>query len=281
MASLRDLVNLVRLPHSVFSLPFAAAAFLAARGVPELRTLLWILACVVTARTAAMAYNRWVDKDLDAANPRASDREIPKGTVSPNQALALFACAAVAFLFCASRLNPICFALSPMALAAVVLYSVSKRWTALSHFLLGICLAMSPAGAWLAVRGTLEPAALLLSGAVVLWLAGFDILYAILDIEFDRGAGVRSIPAAVGERASLWTARVCHLGSALLLLAVPLALPIGTGYIAAAGGFSLFLMAQHFWIGNANRSRIASSVFVWNGWAALAFGIVVCFTAAA
>ncbi len=213
------LFKMVKIEHTLFALPLAlTGAFLGARGVPRWSVLLLVCGAFTAARTAAMAFNRWADRRFDALNPRTADREIPSGKVSPQAALFLAALSAAAFLAFARALNPLCFRLSPGALAVLLGYSYTKRFTRLSHFVLGLALGMAPVAGWVAVTGTFAPAPMVLGTAVSLWVAGFDILYACLDAAFDRRMGLFSIPAAVGIPSALHLAALCHGAFFVLVL---------------------------------------------------------------
>lgn len=204
-------LGLVRFSHTIFALPFALAAmFLAAMGWPPLRVFLLILAAMVTARNAAMGFNRLVDARIDAKNPRTAGRHLPAGKLSRRGVIVFVA--ANSFLFCAAAyaLNPLAFALSIPTLALIFSYSFAKRFTAACHFILGLCLAISPVGAWIAVRGLVEPTPGLLALALLLWVSGFDMIYATLDVEFDRREGLFSFPARLGIPATLALAAALH-----------------------------------------------------------------------
>ncbi len=195
--------RMIRFSHSVFALPFAlTSAVLAAReGGVEARQVLWIVVAMVAARSAAMGFNRLVDQSIDARNPRTAGRELPRGVLSRGEAWAFVAISTAVFVLAAARLNPLCLALSPVALLIVFGYSYTKRFTAASQIVLGLSLAVAPVGAWLAIRGRFEAVPLVLGAAVVLWVAGFDTIYACQDAEFDRREGLHSIPARLGVRA--------------------------------------------------------------------------------
>src|SRR5258708_36925105 len=212
-------LEMIKIEHTLFALPFAfLGAVLAAKGIPTLSQILWISLAMVGARSTAMAFNRIADKDYDARNPRTRMRAIPTGALSVGFVLVFTFFGAGIFVFAAAMLNRLTLLLSPVALASVVLYSYSKRWTLLSHLVLGWCLAIAPTGAWIAVRGSIDsPAALLLSLIVMLWTAGFDVLYACQDYDFDRHEGLHSIPARFGLAHSLWISRMLPLAAFLAL----------------------------------------------------------------
>ena len=239
-------MNLIRFEHTLFALPFAAAgALLGADGVPTLSQSWWILVCMVTARSAAMAYNRVVDRDIDARNPRTASREIPAGKISVKFAYSFTAVMAVLFMFAAWMLNPLAAMLSPVALAIVFGYSHAKRFTASAHVWLGVALAIAPVGAWIAVTGGLAVAPIVLAIAVVCWLIGFDTLYALQDVDFDRKAGLHSIPVRFGDRGALAIARLSHLAMFIALCCLPLTTHLIWPYWVAVCGVGCLLAYEH------------------------------------
>ncbi len=208
----RELLDMIKFEHTVFALPFAfLGAMGAAQGLPPLRTALWIIAAMVGARTAAMTFNRLVDEDLDAENPRTANRALPAGRVSRGGAVVLLGCGIILFGLAAGALGPLTWALSPVALVVILGYSLCKRFTAWAHVVLGLSLAGAPLGAWIAVAGHVAPEALWLSAGVLCWTAGFDILYALQDTSFDEARGLRSIPVRFGTHGALWISRILHL----------------------------------------------------------------------
>jgi 4-hydroxybenzoate polyprenyltransferase len=275
------LLEMVKFSHTVFALPFALTGALLAANYPEPgrglaalpapATLGWILVAMVGARTAAMGLNRLVDHHIDAANPRTAGRALPAGLVTRAQVVALVAVAALVMLLAASRLNPLCLALAPVALALFTLYSYTKRFTSLSHVVLGVCLAGAPLGAWVAVRGTVDLAVLPLCLAVVCWLAGFDVLYALQDVEFDRRAGLHSLPARLGVRRSLTLARAFHAVMVLLLVSLPLALPLGSVYVAGVVVVALLLAYEHSLLSPGDLSKLDVAFFNVNGTISVTF----------
>jgi 4-hydroxybenzoate polyprenyltransferase len=230
---LRIYGSFVRVSHSVFALPFAlAGALLAAQRTPVTwATIGWILVAMVAARSAAMGFNRVVDARIDALNPRTAMRELPRGAMTMREATVFVAVASVAFIYAAWRLNPLCFALSPVALAIVFWYSLAKRYTAWTQLFLGLAMAVAPVGGWLAVggRGGWEP--WLLAAAIGTWVGGFDVLYACQDLEFDRAHGLRSIPVRFGVPASLAISRAMHAIAVVCLVALALVAPLGLVYL--------------------------------------------------
>ena len=222
LKNLRTTLEMIKIEHTLFALPFALlGAVLAARGVPAMQQIFWIAVAMAGARSTAMAFNRIVDKDYDARNPRTKARALPSGALSISFVWVFTIVSAGIFLLAAAMLNRLTLMLAPIALVSVLLYSYTKRWTTLSHMVLGWCLSIAPTGAWIAVRGALDSSApLLLSLVVMLWTAGFDVLYACQDYDFDRRQGLRSIPAHFGVARSLWIARGLHAGAFAALLAL-------------------------------------------------------------
>lgn len=221
-------LRMIKFSHSVFALPFAlTAALIAAGGLPPAGRLFWIAVAMVGARSGAMGLNRVIDRKIDALNPRTAGRELPSKKISVASAMSFSAISLAVMVYAAYKLNDLCLRLSPIAIAVVVLYSYTKRFTWLSHFVLGIALSAAPLGAWIAVRGTFEPEILPLALAVALWLPGFDMLYALLDVEFDKKRGLFSIPARFGVPKTLFLSRVLHLMSWAFLLSTGLIFHLG------------------------------------------------------
>lgn len=213
----RELLDMIKFEHTVFALPFAfLAALVAAQGLPPLRVILWILVAMVGARTAAMTFNRLVDEDVDAENPRTSMRALPAGRVPRWAAVLMLGLGILLFGVAAGALGPLCWKLSPLALLIILGYSLCKRFTSLAHGVLGLSLAGAPLGAWIAITNRIETPAWLLAGGVLCWTAGFDILYALQDQEFDRGQGLHSIPVSMGTTGSLWLSRCLHVVALVL-----------------------------------------------------------------
>jgi len=259
-------LEMIKIEHTLFALPFAfLGAVLAANGVPTVWQITWIVVAMVGARSAAMAFNRISDSRFDARNPRTASRAIPAGLLSVGFVWAFTVVFAALFLFAASMLNRLTLILAPIALASVLLYSFTKRWTQFSHIVLGWCLAIAPTGAWIAVRGEIgSPVPLLLSLVVLLWTAGFDILYACQDYEFDRREGLRSIPARFGIARALWIARSLHAAAFLAL--VWLYLVTGLGPIALAGVIATgaLLVYQHRLVRADDLQRLNAAFFTTN-----------------
>lgn len=269
MTSARDLAALVKLSHSVFALPFALLSLLAATaGRPSPRLLALVVVAVVAARTAAMAYNRFADRAIDAANPRTAGREIPRGAVSPRAALLLVVAASAAFLACCALLSPTCLLFGAPTLAWLLAYSHVKRFSALCHLWLGTALGLAPVAAWVAADGAFGPrlwAPSVLGLAVACWVAGFDVLYACQDEEFDRANGLRSLPARLGARGAMLAARGLHAAAFAGFVAFGRMVHLGSGWLgglAVAGGL---LVWQHRLLRPGDLRRIDMAFFTANG----------------
>jgi len=263
-------LRMIKFEHSVFALPFAfVSALLAASGVPELRKIVWIVVAMVGARSGAMGLNRVIDREIDLNNPRTSGREIPRGAISVSAALALVAVSFVLMVLAAYMLNPLCLKLSPVAIGVLIIYSYTKRFTWMSHFVLGLAISGAPLGAWMAVRGSFDLEIVPLVAAVIFWLAGFDVLYALQDVDFDRKFGLFSIPKKFGIRASLVLARIFHVISFALLVANGLVFGVGglywAGMVLTAG---LFLY-EHSLIRENDLSKLDIAFFNMNGYISL------------
>jgi 4-hydroxybenzoate polyprenyltransferase len=270
-------LEMIKFSHTVFALPFAlTGALLAARGLPPWQQTLWIVLAMVGARTAAMGLNRLIDAEIDARNPRTAVRAIPAGLIGKGVTLAFIIASLALLLVAAARLNQLCLKLAPLAVFFLVLYSFCKRFTALAHVVLGICLAAAPIGAWIAVRGAVEVPALILGSIVLFWVAGFDILYALQDLEFDRGAGLHSIPVALGVAGSLWTARLFHLAMPLLLLLLYKVMVLGGFFLAGIAVVSAMLGYEHWLLKGGDLSKLDAAFFNMNGYISVA---VLVFTA--
>jgi 4-hydroxybenzoate polyprenyltransferase len=272
IAKTRTALEMIKWEHSIFALPFAlTAALLAARGVPALRTLGWILVAMVSARSCAMAFNRWADAELDAANPRTKSRAIPAGLLTRQFVMGFTAFMGLAFILASAQLNRLTLLLSPIALLVLLSYSYMKRITRWSHLVLGFALGIAPAAAWIAVSGSLDPRILVLTAAVTLWVGGFDVLYACQDFEHDRSAGLHSLPQAIGIPAAFWTARLMHLAMLALLVWFGRLFSFGlAGWlgIAAAG---LLLAYEHSIVSPRDLRRLNAAFFTMNGVIAMVF----------
>ena len=276
LTNTRVTLEMIKWEHSIFALPFAlTAAVLAAAGWPTPWQLVWIILCMVTARTAGMAFNRWADASFDAANPRTATRAIPAGTLSRSFVAAFTLLAAALFLLCAAQLNRLTFELAPIALALILSYSYTKRFTQLSHLVLGLVLGSAPSAAWIAVRGSLDPRILVVTAIVMCWVAGFDVLYGCQDAAHDRAVGLKSIPALIGIPGAFWFARVLHLTMfALCLWLIPLfhlglIAWIGIGLVAA------LLCYEHAIISPTDLRRMNAAFFTLNGVISIIFFVFV------
>jgi 4-hydroxybenzoate polyprenyltransferase len=259
-------LEMIKIEHTLFALPFAfLGAVLAAKGIPTALQILWITLAMVGARSTAMAFNRIADKEYDARNPRTSMRAIPAGALSVGFVLAFTVVGAALFLVAAAMLNRLTLLLAPVALLSVVLYSYTKRWTLLSHLVLGWCLAIAPTGAWIAVRGSIDsPAPLLLSLIVMLWTAGFDVLYACQDYEFDRREGLHSIPSRFGIARSLWISRLLHVGAFAALVALYFVTHLGLLAVFGLMATGALLVYQHTLVRADDLSRLNAAFFTTN-----------------
>lgn len=257
---------MIKFEHTLFALPFAfLGAVMAAEGLPSWQQILWITLAMVGARSAAMTFNRIVDRDIDARNPRTANRELPSGKLSVRFAWVFLFVSVALFLFAAYSLNWLTFALSPIALASVLGYSYAKRFTSFSHLLLGWALAISPTGAWIAVRGTIDSEVpLLLSLFVLMWTSGFDIMYACQDFEFDKKAGLRSIPARFGIARSLWMARLFHFQAWFVLVVLFISSGLGVVALIGVGLVAALLVYQHKLVKANDLSRMNAAFFTTN-----------------
>ena len=264
--NLRVTLEMIKWEHSIFALPFAlCGALLAAHGLPGGQQLFWIVVAMVAARSAAMAFNRLADASIDAANPRTQTRALPAGTLSPAFVSTFVVVSCAVFVLAAARLNHLALALSPVALAVILLYSYTKRFTRWSHLALGFALGIAPSAAWIAVRGSFDPRILLLTAAVTFWVAGFDVLYACQDYEFDEQAGLHSIPRYFGIARALWIARFFHL--LMLILLMGLVAVFGLGKLAVAGVIvvAILLAYEHSLVSPTNLSKLNAAFFTMNG----------------
>lgn len=271
-------LEMIKFSHTIFALPFAlTGALLAAAGLPTIRQTVWIILAMVGARTAAMAMNRLIDAEIDARNPRTATRAIPAGLVSRGLTIFFITAAISLMLLAAHMLNPLCLKLAPIALFFLLLYSYCKRFTALAHVVLGICLAAAPIGAWVAIRGTIDPAALVLGAVVLFWVAGFDILYALQDLEFDRSAGLHSIPVLLGVNGSIRTARIFHTIMVALLFTLYNFMHLGILFLSGILAATAMLIYEHWLLRNGDLSKLNAAFFNMNGYISVT---IVLFTAA-
>jgi 4-hydroxybenzoate polyprenyltransferase len=268
----RTTLEMIKWEHSIFALPFAlTAAILAANGLPTLRALSWILVAMIAARSCAMAFNRWADAELDAANPRTSTRAIPAGQLSRNFVFGFTLVAAILFVLAAWQLNPLTLYLSPVALMVLLGYSYMKRVTRWSHLVLGLALGLAPSAAWIAVRGSLDPRIVVLTAAVTLWVGGFDVLYACQDFEHDRVAGLHSLPQSIGIPAAFWAARLMHLTMLALLAWFAILFHfLLLGWIGIAA-VAVLLAYEHSLVSPRDLRRLNAAFFTMNGVIAMVF----------
>jgi 4-hydroxybenzoate polyprenyltransferase len=273
----KTVMSMIKIEHTLFALPFALIGMLlAAGGLPEWGTVFWIVVAMVGARSAAMAFNRLVDRDFDAANPRTRARALPAGLVTPGWVAGFVVVSCALLVVAAWQLNPLTLALSPVALAVILGYSFTKRFTWASHLVLGLALAGAPLGAWIAVRGSVAPTPFVLAAAVLTWVAGFDVLYALQDREFDRARGLHSIPARFGVVGALAISALLHLGTLVLLAILPRlyavdapdaagAAPLGLAYWIGWAGCALLVAYQHWIVRPRDLSRLDAAFFQANG----------------
>jgi 4-hydroxybenzoate polyprenyltransferase len=276
LRNLRVTLAMIKWEHSIFALPFAlCGAMLAASGLPSAHQLLWIVIAMLAARSAAMAFNRLADAAIDAANPRTRTRAIPAGDLSSTFVGTFVIVSCAIFILAASQLNRLTLWLSPIALAVLLLYSYTKRFTRLSHLVLGFALGIAPSAAWIAVRGSLDPRILLLTAAVTFWVAGFDILYACQDFEFDRNAELHSIPRHIGIPAALWISRAFHLVMLIFLAALLPAFALGKLALAGVLAVMLLLLYEHSLVKPDDLSKLNAAFFTMNGVISVVFAFFV------
>ncbi len=262
---------MIKIEHTLFALPFAfLGAVLAARGLPTLQQMVWITLAMVGARSAAMAFNRIADREYDARNPRTRTRALPAGALSVGFVWAFTLLSATIFFIASAMLNRLTLILSPVALASLLLYSYTKRWTSLSHLALGWCLSIAPTGAWIAVRGAVDsPVPLLLSLVVLLWTAGFDVLYACQDYSFDRQAGLHSIPEKFGIARALWISRLFHAEAFVTLVALYLMTGLGALALAGVVATGALLVYQHTLVRADDLGRLNAAFFTTNAFVSI------------
>jgi len=281
---MKNFFSLVKFSHTIFAMPFALVGFFVgstvAGGELSWQKLLLVVLCMVFARSAAMAFNRWLDRDIDAVNPRTKVREIPAGLISPNAALAFVVANCLLFIGAAWFINPLCFWLSPVALAVVLGYSYTKRFTWLCHLVLGLGLSLAPIGAYLAVTGYFDWLPIFYGMAVLLWVAGFDVIYALQDEDFDRSQRLYSMPTFFGKSQALRISEWMHLGTAVLMVLAARHLASAapqTGWLlwTGTGIFLILLVYQHLLVKPNDLSRVNLAFFTTNGIASLLFGTFV------
>lgn len=276
LKNLRTTLEMIKWEHSIFALPFAlCGAMLAAGGIPTTHQLIWIVVAMVAARSAAMSFNRLADASIDAANPRTRTRALPAGVLTQNFVRNFVVISSAIFVFAAWQLNRLAFLLSPIALAILLLYSYTKRWTRWSHLVLGFALGIAPAAAWIAIRGSLDPRILLLTAAVTFWVAGFDVLYACQDFDFDQQACLHSLPRYYGIGNALWIARLFHLSMLFLLAALVWVFNLGAlAFIGVAAVLAL-LAYEHSLISKDDLSKLNAAFFTMNGIISVIFFVFI------
>jgi 4-hydroxybenzoate polyprenyltransferase len=263
-------LSMVKFSHSVFALPFAlTSAQLAAGGIPTLKQTLLIVIAMVSARSGAMGLNRIIDKEIDAQNPRTANRELPKGLIKTTEAVVFVIISFSILVISAYLLNDLCFKLSPVAIAFLILYSYTKRFTWLCHIVLGICISAAPLGAWIAIRGTFDMVIVPMALAVVFWLAGFDVLYALQDIEFDRRVGLKSIPARFGIKRSIMLSRLMHTTTFGLLVTNGILFNLSLAYWIGMVVVGLLLIYEHSLVKADDLSKLDFAFFNMNGYISL------------
>lgn len=274
--NLRVTLEMIKWEHSIFALPFAlCGAMLAAGGLPTGWQLTWIVVAMVAARSAAMAFNRLADAAIDAANPRTQTRALPAGALTPNFVTTFVIVSCAVFVLAASQLNRLAFLLSPVALAILLLYSYTKRFTRWSHLVLGFALGIAPTAAWIAVRGALDPRILLLTVAVTFWVGGFDVLYACQDCEFDAQAGLHSIPRYCGVGQALWIARLFHVLMLALLISLIPAFSLGKIAIVGIAAVAALLAYEHSLVSAHDLSKLNAAFFTMNGVISVVFFVFI------
>ena len=280
-AKIRHLLEMIKFSHTIFAFPFAlmgaTLAALANGQPPSGAQIGWICLAMVGARNAAMGLNRIIDARIDAENPRTASRQIPAGIISLKEAWIFVISSTLLLLVAAWQLNPLCFYLSPLVLAFFILYAYCKRFPSLAHIVLGICLAGAPLGAWIALRSTIEWPILALAFAVLVWVAGFDIFYALQDLDFDRKKGLHSIPVRLGEKGAILLAKILHGLMVVLLLLIPQGLPLGIIYYAGIGVISLMIAWEHHLVKPGDLSKLNAAFFNMNGYISVT---IFCFTLA-
>lgn len=260
-------LKMIKFSHSIFALPFAfTGAIMAASGLPPVRDVFWIIVAMAGARSGAMGFNRIIDREIDARNPRTTNRELPAGKIDLKSAVFFTLLSFLLFIAAAYMLNPLCLKLSPLAIVIVIIYSYTKRFTWASHFVLGLALSVAPVGAWIAIKGTFNIEILPLSLAVVFWLAGFDTLYALQDIEFDKAAGLYSIPQRFGIKKALYLARLFHFITVLLLVFTGLILNRGFYYLVGMAIVAALFIYEHSIVTPRDQSRLNIAFFNMNGY---------------
>ncbi len=260
-------LRMIKFPHSIFALPFAfTGAVIAAEGIPSLREIVWITVAMVGARSGAMGINRVIDRKIDRENPRTKNRELPKGEIRLSEAILFTGVSIAIFIFAAYMLNPLCLKLSPIALAVLFIYSYTKRFTWTTHFVLGLALSAAPLGAWIAVRGTFDAEIVPMGIAVIFWLAGFDTLYALQDIEFDKSHGLYSIPKRFGIKNALLLARLFHLITFIMLITTGVLFKVGIFYWLGMMIVAGLFIYEHSLVKQSDLNKLDIAFFNMNGY---------------
>lgn len=267
LKKIRLTFELVRFSHTIFALPFALASMLvAASGLPDIRTVVLILLCMILARSSAMAFNRYVDADIDGKNPRTQNRHIPSGLLTKPFVMSFCLMTGLGFIATTYFLNQLAFALAPLALLITWLYSLTKRWTHYAQLALGLALAISPVGAWIAVTGTLDGAPFLLAAAVAFWVAGFDIFYSTQDHDFDQQAGLKSLVVRFGIPRALKLARLFHILTVIFLMGFGYFVPNAAPYLIGCALVTAVLIYEHSLVRPDDLSQVNQAFFTLNGW---------------
>lgn len=267
---IKSLLEMIKFSHTIFAFPFALIGMvLAAHAngeLPSVAQLFWICMAMVGARSGAMGLNRILDARIDALNPRTAERHIPAGIIAQWEAWVFVSVSFAGLILSAYMLNPLCFYLSPIALFFLALYSFAKRFTAYAHLVLGLCLGAAPVGAWIALRGDVTVSIVLIGLAVLLWVAGFDILYALQDLDFDREQGLHSIPVTLGEEGSFLVVRMFHVGMVVLLLLATPGSGLGWIYLLGVATVSAMLVYEHTLVKPGDLSKMDAAFFTLNGY---------------
>ena len=259
-------LRMIKVEHSVFALPFAViSALVAANGVPSWNTWLWIFVAMISARSCAMAFNRLADYKFDALNPRTQKWPLPAGLLTKQFVVVFIIVSSAIFIYAAFRLNRLAFLLSPVALAILFFYSLTKRFTSLSHWFIGLALGIGPAGAWIAVRGSLEMLPFWLGLAILFWTAGFDLIYSCQDAEFDRKQKLHSVPSRFGIATALNVSRICHVIALVFLAFFGFQAGLGFWYFAGVGLVAMLLIYEHMLVAPDDLSRVNEAFFTVNG----------------
>ncbi len=275
---IKILLDMIKFSHSIFALPFAfMGAILAEKKIPSWDKILWITVAMVGVRSAAMSFNRLADWRFDALNPRTKDRALPRGLLTPIQIMIFVIITSTIFIYAASRLNPLALKLSPIALFIVFFYSYTKRFTTLSHFFLGLSLGLAPIGAWIGIKGEVELPALILGGAVIFWLIGFDILYALQDIDFDTKIGLKSIPQKLGIKRSLYISRISHIITVIFLSSLYPVLILGYIYLFGLLIVIGLFIREHSLVKEDDLSKLDIAFFNMNGYISITIFIFTLF----